>query len=137
MTPPAGRRGPEPAPPSAAWSTRLRLRLPEPYDLGWMLGFLADRAAPALERVEPGLLVRVIRLAGVPAVLTVRHAVGPAPARWLAVEAAAAAPAAGLATAAAAGPAAAHLRRLLRRMFDLDTALGPFLGGWLIGAASG
>jgi AraC family transcriptional regulator, regulatory protein of adaptative response / DNA-3-methyladenine glycosylase II len=110
---------------------RLRLRLPEPYDLGWMLGFLADRAAPALERVAPGLLVRVIRLSGVPAVLTVRHAVGPAPARWLAVEAAAPTPAAGLATAPAAGPpavpAAAHLHRLLRRMFDLDTALGPFL----------
>ena len=116
---------------------RLRLRLPEPYDLGWMLGFLADRAAPALERVEPGQLVRVIRLAGVPAVLTVRHAVGPAPARWLMVEAAAAAPAADLVTAAVAGPAAsapaaatpaaADLRRLLRRMFDLDTALGPFL----------
>jgi 3-methyladenine DNA glycosylase/8-oxoguanine DNA glycosylase len=106
------------------------MRLPEPYDLGWMLGFLADRAAPALERVEPGLLVRVVRIAGVPAVLTVRHALGPAPARWLAVEAAAA-PAAGLATAPAAGPptapAAAQLRRLLRRMFDLDTALGPFL----------
>ncbi len=96
-----------------------------------MFGFLADRAAPALERIEPGLLVRVIRISGVPAVLTVRHAVGPAPARWLAVEAAAATPAAGLATASAAGPpaapAAAHLRRLLRRMFDLDTALGPFL----------
>jgi len=110
---------------------RLRLPLPEPYDLGWMLGFLADRAAPALERVEPGLLVRVIRISGAPAVLTVRHAVAPAPARWLAVEAAAATPAAGLATAPAAGPpaapAAAHLRRLLRRMFDLDTALGPFL----------
>jgi AraC family transcriptional regulator, regulatory protein of adaptative response / DNA-3-methyladenine glycosylase II len=110
------------------------MRLPEPYDLGWMLGFLADRAAPALERVEPGQLVRVIRLAGVPAVLTVRHAVGPAPARWLAVEAAAArapaavaAPAAGLATAPAAAPAAAALRRLLRRMFDLDAPLGPFL----------
>jgi AraC family transcriptional regulator of adaptative response / DNA-3-methyladenine glycosylase II len=111
---------------------RLRLRLPEPYDFGWMLGFLADRAAPALERVEPGQLVRVIRLAGVPAVLTVRHAVGPAPARWLMVEAAAAAPAADLGTAGVAGPAgaapaAADLRRLLRRMFDLDTALGPFL----------
>jgi len=110
---------------------RLRLRLPEPYDLGWMLDFLADRAAPALERVEPGQLVRVILLAGVPAVLTVRHAVGPVPARWLMVEAAAAAPAAGLVTAGVAGPAGApplaHLRRLLRRMFDLDTALGPFL----------
>ena len=62
MTPPAGQRRPDPAPASTAWSLRLRLRLPEPYDLGWMLGFLAGRAAPALERVEPGLLVRVIRL---------------------------------------------------------------------------
>lgn len=135
MTPPAGKRRPDPAPASTAWSLRLRLRLPEPYDLDWMLGFLADRAAPALERVEPGLLVRVIRLAGVPAVLTVRHALDPVQARWLAVEAAAAGPAgepaAGLAPAPAAGPStsppAAHLRRLLRRMFDLDTALGPFL----------
>ena len=123
MTPPAGQRRPEPAPASTAWSLRLRLRLPEPYDLGWMLGFLADRAAPALERVEPGLLVRVIRLAGAPAVLTVRHALDPATARWLAVDGAAAAPAAG----PAAAPPSAHLRRLLRRMFDLDTALGPFL----------
>jgi len=120
----------------------MRLRLPEPYDLGWMIGFLAGRAAPALERVEPGLLVRVIRLADVPAVLTVRHALDPAQARWLAVEATAgaatagaptageaiaAAPGAGLAASPAAGPATAPLRRLLRRMFDLDTALGPFL----------
>jgi len=115
-------RLPDPVPASIAGSLRLRMRLPKPYDLGWMLGFLADRAAPALERIEPGLLVRVVRISGVPAVLTVRHAAGPAPARWLAVEAAAA-PATGLAT----GPAAAQLRRLLRRMFDLDTALGPFL----------
>lgn len=121
-----------PAASSAAAPMRLRLRLPEPYDLGWMLGFLADRAAPALERLEPGRLVRVIRLGGVPAVLAVRHAAGPATARWLAAEAvvaapAATAPAADPATAAAAVPAAAELRRLLRRMFDLDTALGPFL----------
>ncbi len=117
---------------------RLRLRLPEPYDLGWMRGFLTDRAAPALERVEPGRLVRVVRLAGVPAVLTVRHAAGPAPARWLAVEAAVAAlaapaadlataPAADLATASGAAPAATAPPAAGLRMFDLDTALGPFL----------
>jgi len=148
---PKGRRRPDPVPAAAAGRPlaaaasppapaarplRLRLRLPEPYDLGWMLGFLADRAAPALERVEPGLLVRVIRLADVPAVLSVRHALGPAPSRWLGVEATvpAPAPAPGAAgpdtvpTAGLAGRrAAAGLRRLLRRMFDLDTDLGPFL----------
>jgi len=121
-----GRHRPEP-PPAAASPPRLRLRLrlPEPYDLGWMLGFLADRAAPALECVEPGLLVRVVRLAGVPSVLTVRHALGSAPPRWLAVEATAAAQAPSGA-GPIAGPASAQLRRLLRRMFDLDTDLGPF-----------
>lgn len=123
---PPARRPPDPAPPSAAspLRLRLRLRLPEPYDLGWMLGFLADRAAPALERVEPGLLVRAIRLAGAPAVLIVRPGPDPASPRWLAVEATASASAA---SPAAAGVATAFLRRLVRRMFDLDTALGPFL----------
>ena len=171
---PPAKRPPNLAPPSAAspLRLRLRLRLPEPYDLGWMLGFLADRAAPALESVEPGLLVRAIRVAGVPAVLTVR----PVPAdltstRWLAVEATASASAAsptaghghdratgrgddltaghgdgrtagrgddpgtgdadsqvpGHYNDPAAVASAALLRRLVRRMFDLDTALGPFL----------
>jgi AraC family transcriptional regulator, regulatory protein of adaptative response / DNA-3-methyladenine glycosylase II len=129
---PADRRRPEPPPPTAdsplRW--RQRLRLPEPYDLGWMLGFLADRAAPALERVEPGLLVRVIRLAGAPAVLTVRPSLDPA-SRWLTAEVTAPVPAFGPATAPATGSsdasAAAHLRRLVRRMLDLDTDLGPFV----------
>jgi 3-methyladenine DNA glycosylase/8-oxoguanine DNA glycosylase len=127
---PAGRRRPEP-PPQAAVSPlrwRQRLRLPEPYDLDWMLGFLADRAAPALERVEPGLLVRVIRLAGAPAVLTVRPSLDPA-SRWLTAEVTAPAPASNPAAGLVPGdaPAAAHLRRLVRRMLDLDTDLGPFL----------
>jgi 3-methyladenine DNA glycosylase/8-oxoguanine DNA glycosylase len=126
----AGERRPEPLSQAAAsplrW--RLRLRLPEPYDLAWMLGFLADRAAPALERVEPGLLVRVIRLAGAPAVLTVRPSLDPA-SRRLAVEVTAPAPAFNPAAGPVPGdaPAAAHLRRLVRRMLDLDTDLGPFL----------
>ncbi|MBV8200902.1 MAG: DNA-3-methyladenine glycosylase 2 family protein [Acidobacteria bacterium] len=95
---------------------RLRLRLPEPYDLGWIFRFLAGRATPALERVEPGTLVRVVRLAGVPLVLTVRPAPDPAAPRWLAVEA--------VPTATAAAPA---VRLLVRRMLDLDTDLAPFL----------
>jgi AraC family transcriptional regulator of adaptative response / DNA-3-methyladenine glycosylase II len=126
---PTAGHGPEPAPPSAP--LRLRLRLPEPYDLGWVFGFLADRATPALERVEPGLLMRVVRLAGVPVLLTVRVRPGPDPRalRWLAVEAAPAASAARTATADAetACVAVPPLRRLVRRMLDLDTDLGPFL----------
>jgi 3-methyladenine DNA glycosylase/8-oxoguanine DNA glycosylase len=121
----------------------LRLRLPEPYDLGWVLRFLADRATPALERVEPGLLVRVVRLAGVPLALTVRPRPEPETSRWLAVDAVWAAPAdlaAGSPAAAPAGivpvagarhadaaPDGPAVRRLVRRMLDLDTDLGPFL----------
>jgi AraC family transcriptional regulator of adaptative response / DNA-3-methyladenine glycosylase II len=111
---------------------RVRLPLPEPYDLGWVLRFLADRATPALERIEPsGSLVRVVRLQGIPAVLTVRPAPDRGAPRWLAVDAVRggsadppANPPAGAAGATFAAPA---VRRLVRRMFDLDTDLGPFL----------
>jgi AraC family transcriptional regulator of adaptative response / DNA-3-methyladenine glycosylase II len=146
---PPGSRGPDPEPAPAAAPTplRFRLRLPEPYDLGWVLRFLADRATPALERVEPGALVRVVRMAGAPVVLTVRPAPDPAAPRWLDVEAVPAASAdraaeqdgggAGGDGGAAAGAVLSGgsfvagvlpvLRRLVRRMLDLDTDLGPFL----------
>jgi len=116
--PPPGGRNPEPAPPAAAPRRRFRLPLPQPYDLGWVFGFLADRATPALERIEPGLLVRVVRLAGVPVVLTVRPGPGLEAPSWLAVEAIRTAP---------APRTALPLRRLVRRMLDLETDLGPFL----------
>jgi len=116
--PAPGGHNPEPAPPSAPQRRRFRLPLPQPYDLGWVFGFLADRATPALERVEPGLLVRVVRLAGVPVVLTVRPGPGREAPTWLAVEA----------TQTASAPCSAlPLRRLVRRMLDLETDLGPFL----------
>jgi AraC family transcriptional regulator, regulatory protein of adaptative response / DNA-3-methyladenine glycosylase II len=102
---------------------RLRLRLPEPYDLGWVLGFLADRAAPSLERVERTGLVRVVRIDDLPAVVMVRPGPGEVAPRWLDVEAAPAS----LAGPGACGIAAAALRRLVRRMLDLDTDLAPFL----------
>ncbi len=133
--PPAS-RGPIPAPPPAA--PRLRLRLPEPYDLGWVLGFLADRATPALERVEPGLLVRVVRLAGVPAVVTVRPGPDPRAPRWLAVEAV---PAALPARAAAsvpsrlAGALAADVAADLGS--DLAAGVGADLAGDLADLAGG
>jgi AraC family transcriptional regulator of adaptative response / DNA-3-methyladenine glycosylase II len=128
---PPGSRGPEPAPAPAA--ARFRLRLPEPYDLGWVLRFLADRATPALERVEPGAMaqvVRVVRMAGAPVLLTVRPAPDPAAPRWLAVEAVPAGSAgvpSGGSFAASAASTVQALRRLVRRMLDLDTDLGPFL----------
>jgi AraC family transcriptional regulator of adaptative response / DNA-3-methyladenine glycosylase II len=124
---------------------RWRLRLPAPYDLGWVLGFLADRAAPSLERVDAAGLVRAVRVAGVPAVLDLRFGPDPAAPRWLAAAAelaGAAGPAgAGPLAAPVAGPQTTHakaplqagdtsygsLRRLVRRMLDLDTDLGPFL----------
>jgi AraC family transcriptional regulator of adaptative response / DNA-3-methyladenine glycosylase II len=105
---------------------RLRLRLPVPYDLAWVLGFLADRAVPAMESAGAAGLVRVVRIDGIPAVLTVRPGPDPAAPRWLAVEAAPGRPHARHA-AAVTGTAAASLRRLVRRMLDLDTDLGPFL----------
>jgi AraC family transcriptional regulator, regulatory protein of adaptative response / DNA-3-methyladenine glycosylase II len=129
---------------AATASRRFRLPLPAPYDLGWVFGFLADRAAPALERVAPAELVRVVRVDGGAVVLRVRPrgaglrdpTVRPGrpadldlqdlPAgrggsaaeavRWLDVEA----------TPNGAGCGAAALRRLVRRMLDLDTDLEPF-----------
>jgi 3-methyladenine DNA glycosylase/8-oxoguanine DNA glycosylase len=127
---------------------RCRLRLPAPYDVAWVLGFLGDRAAPALERVGAAGLVRVVRLAGVPTVLELRFAPDPAAPRWVAVEARPAGAAgatamprlAGSAMPGSAGSATptgsdgragtslvSPLRRLVRRMLDLDTDLGPFL----------
>jgi len=129
---------------------RLRLPLPVPYDLGWVLGFLADRAAPSLERIDAAGMVRAVRIAGVPALLAVRPIPDAAAPRWLAVEAVPAGPShlpagradagkgqergprrlrrrAGESGAAAAGAARTSLRRLVRRMLDLDTDLGPFL----------
>jgi 3-methyladenine DNA glycosylase/8-oxoguanine DNA glycosylase len=133
--PPAG----DAAPPR----TRMRLRLPPAYDLDWVLGFLADRAAPSLERVDAAGLVRVVRIDDTPVVLSVRlsggeraspprHPAsgpaaqrGPGPAaqrgpastarRWLAVE------------TVPASVAQASVRHLVRRMLDLDVDLGPFL----------
>jgi AraC family transcriptional regulator, regulatory protein of adaptative response / DNA-3-methyladenine glycosylase II len=95
---------------------RCRLRLPAPYDVAWVLGFLGDRAAPALERVGAAGLVRVVRLAGVPIVLELRFAPDPAAPRWVAVEA-----------RPGTASLAPSLRRLVRRMLDLDTDLAPFL----------
>lgn len=103
---------------------RWRLRLPAPYDLGWVLGFLADRAAPSLERVDAAGLVRVVRVEGVPAVLDLRFGPDAAAPRWLAATAELAV--AGVPGPASAGPLAMHLRRLIRRMLDLDTDLEPF-----------
>jgi AraC family transcriptional regulator of adaptative response / DNA-3-methyladenine glycosylase II len=176
VTPPPGRPQP-PAPAPLRW----RLRLPTPYDLGWVLGFLADRAAPALERVDEAGLVRVVRVAGVPAVLDLRFGPDPAAPRRLTATAelagpaapagagSFAAPVAGPQTTPAKAPVASpqaspavapsqagdtsygslqagdrrtsrvdmrhspegssygSLRRLVRRMLDLDTDLGPFL----------
>jgi AraC family transcriptional regulator of adaptative response / DNA-3-methyladenine glycosylase II len=123
MTPPlpaagspgrGGTRQPRQAPPCRR---RLRLPLPPFHDLDWMLGFLADRAAPALERVGAAGLVRAVRLDGRPVVLEIRPRPAPAAARWLDVEATCGGP-----------PASAQvLRRLVRRMLDLDTDLAPFL----------
>jgi AraC family transcriptional regulator of adaptative response / DNA-3-methyladenine glycosylase II len=139
---PSGRRRqvPEPSLHTAPPAWRLRLRLPVPYDLDWVLAFLATRAAPALERVSPGELLRVVRLDdGAPLLLRVRPqpASAAAPAGWLSVLATAApavTPLLGATAAATAGDAArtpatgrAALRRLLCRMFDLDTDLAPFL----------
>jgi AraC family transcriptional regulator of adaptative response / DNA-3-methyladenine glycosylase II len=127
--PPAG--GAAPAVPVSAAPPlrllRLRVRLPAAYDQGWVLGFLADRAAPSIERVEAAGLLRVVRIDGIPVVLSVRPAGGlrasparpardPAARRWLNVEA-----------LLPAGISAAAVRRLVRRMFDLDVDLGPFL----------
>jgi AraC family transcriptional regulator of adaptative response / DNA-3-methyladenine glycosylase II len=111
MTARRARQAPQPSP------CRLRLRLPPLYDLDWVLGFLADRAAPAIERVGAAGLVRVVRLDGVPLVLEIRARPAPAAPRWLAVEA----------TCGGAPVNAAALRRLVGRMFDLDTDLAPFL----------
>jgi AraC family transcriptional regulator of adaptative response / DNA-3-methyladenine glycosylase II len=130
---------PKPAPPGA-W--RLRLRLPIPWDLHWMLAFLAGRAVPSLERVAAGEVLRVVRMdGGAPVLLRVRPAPAAGPPAWLAVLATplvaanpgVAPPPAGAAGPSPSGPARtpahdrAALRRLLRRMFDLDTDLGPFL----------
>jgi AraC family transcriptional regulator of adaptative response / DNA-3-methyladenine glycosylase II len=110
-----------PAVPATAGAVRLRLPLPVPYDLDWVLGFLADRAAPAIERVTPGEVLRVVRIAGAPVLLSVRPAAARRGAvRSLTVVAAPAGP-------GAAPPAAAAVRQLVRRMFDLDTDLTPFL----------
>ena len=88
-----------------------------------MLAFLATRAVPSLERVSPGEVLRVVRLdGGAPLLLRVRPVPAAGPPAWLAVLAT---PLAGAAPAIAAHRAA--LRRLLGRMFDLDTDLGPFL----------
>ncbi len=115
-------------------SPPLRLPLPEPYDLDWVLGFLADRAAPSIERVTAGEVTRVVRLDGTAAVLTVRPMRRRDGSHWLAVMAAPAFPGA---TATGATPGhgdpgkptltAAAVRRLARRMFDLDTDLAAFL----------
>lgn len=114
---------------------QLRLRLPAAYDLGWVFGFLADRAAPSIERVDAAGLVRVVRIDDMPVVLSVRlpggertspprhpapgpaaqRGPGPTARRWLAVE------------TVPASVAPASVRRLIRRMFDLDVELGPFL----------
>jgi len=104
-------------------SVRFRLPLPPLYDLGWVLGFLADRAAPALERVTPAELVRVVRIDSAATVLSLRPGPEPAAPRWLAVTAIASAPADPAATRLRAAP----VRRLVCRMLDLDTDLEPFL----------
>ncbi len=119
----AGGGRPQQEPPPA--SLRFRLRLPEPYDLSWVLGFLADRAAPAIERIEAGGLTRVVRMRGIPVVLTVRATPTAVPRRWLSVEAVTAAAIAG--NLPAGDFPAAPLRLLVRRMLDLDTDLAPFL----------
>ncbi|HLX09723.1 MAG TPA: AlkA N-terminal domain-containing protein, partial [Thermoanaerobaculia bacterium] len=95
-----------------------------------VLGFLADRAAPAIERVEAGGLTRVVRMGGIPVVLTVRAASTAGSRRWLSVEAVTAAATAGDLPAGglpAGDFAAAPVRLLVRRMLDLDTDLAPFL----------
>jgi 3-methyladenine DNA glycosylase/8-oxoguanine DNA glycosylase len=110
---------------------RLRLRLPTPYDVAWVFGFLADRATTALERVTATEHLRVVRT---PAgrfpstsrvvVLVTRPGPDPAAPRWLDVEATTIPESDDPAPTI---PSAAAVRRLVRRMFDLDTDLAAFL----------
>jgi AraC family transcriptional regulator of adaptative response / DNA-3-methyladenine glycosylase II len=52
----------------------LRLDYRPPYDWPRMLGFLAPRAVPGVERIADGSYNRVVHLGGVTGELTVRHA---------------------------------------------------------------
>ncbi|HVT57164.1 MAG TPA: AlkA N-terminal domain-containing protein [Thermoanaerobaculia bacterium] len=101
-------------------AVELRLRLPADYDFGWVIGFLAARAVPALEAVSAstGELARVVRVGAGLAVLQVRAGPPGGRPRWLDVRAD---------LSAAPADRAPTVVRLVSRMFDLDTDLGPFL----------
>lgn len=94
----------------AAWAA---VPLPPDFDFAWALGFLSARAVPSLERMAPGEYWRSLHVDGEPLLLHIRTGRTRGGAPLLRVR-----------TAPRQAPEAS--RRIVARMFDLDTDLTPF-----------
>ncbi len=87
--------------------------LPSDFDPRWALAFLSARCVPALEEVGPGLYSRGVRLGRLRARLECRFEQTDGNGRRLVVRSSPAVP-------------APERRRLVSRLFDLDTDTAPF-----------
>jgi 3-methyladenine DNA glycosylase/8-oxoguanine DNA glycosylase len=90
----------------------LRIVLPLIFDLGWTLGFLAERTVSSLESLENGTYCRSIRRNGKAVVLEIR----PVKSRGIAA----------LEIRTAPVLPSSEVRRIVIRMFDLDANLQEF-----------
>ncbi|HEX6324852.1 MAG TPA: AlkA N-terminal domain-containing protein [Vicinamibacterales bacterium] len=97
--------------PGDAGGVALRLAFRPPFDLDWLMGLLAGRAAPGVERVEHGVYRRTVAIGGAAGWIEVRGFGGSGVRRSNAL-------------AVRASPSLApHLLRVasgVRRVFDLD-----------------
>ena len=90
----------------------MRIVLPQIFDLGWTLGFLAERTVSSLESLENGTYRRSLRRGGKPVVLEIR----PVKNRGIAA----------LEVRTAPALPTSEIRRTVIRMFDLDANLPAF-----------
>jgi 3-methyladenine DNA glycosylase/8-oxoguanine DNA glycosylase len=88
--------------------THTSLALPQPFDTGWILGFLQAREAPAVESIAGAEVSRAIRVDGQAAALRVSFG-----ATRVIVE-------------CSASVSPARLRAMVRRMFDFDADVAAF-----------
>jgi 3-methyladenine DNA glycosylase/8-oxoguanine DNA glycosylase len=93
----------------------LKITLPPHFDLGWTLGFLAERTVSALESLEDNTYRRSVRVDGEPVVLALRPVQERSGGALSALE-----------VRTAPVLSAGEVRRVVTRMFDLDADLPAF-----------